>query len=38
MTLEIRLKADITSDALEVTPGLPTLVAFAITPSVRKYI
>jgi hypothetical protein len=32
----MRLKADVTNDALEVTPHLPQPPAFAITPSVRK--
>ncbi|MFZ0799939.1 MAG: serine hydrolase domain-containing protein [Terriglobales bacterium] len=36
MTAETRLKADVTNDAPEVTPGLPLLAAFAITPSVHK--
>jgi CubicO group peptidase (beta-lactamase class C family) len=36
MTPETRFKADVTNDALEVTPCLPRLAAFAITPSVHK--
>jgi CubicO group peptidase (beta-lactamase class C family) len=36
MTAKRRLKDDVTNDALEVTPGLPLLAAFAITPSVHK--
>ena len=36
MTPEMRLKVDVTNDALEVTPCLPPPAAFAITPSVHK--
>jgi CubicO group peptidase (beta-lactamase class C family) len=36
MTAKRGLKDDVTKDALEVTPGLPPLAAFAITPSVHK--
>jgi CubicO group peptidase (beta-lactamase class C family) len=36
MTPQTRLKADVTNDALKVTPGLPLPSAFAINPSVHK--
>src|SRR5208282_2033307 len=36
MTAEMRLKLKGTNDALKVTPGLPRLSAFAITPSVHN--
>lgn len=36
MTPETRLKANVTNDALKVTPRLPPPAAFAITPSVHK--
>jgi hypothetical protein len=36
MTSKQGLKAEVTNDALRVTPGLPPAVVFAITPSVLK--